>query len=192
MKTVLGYLICIPRAILLALIFWRPRIVIPKDFTKIEAIVGVAMGSCERSGKINKSNYIIATLLVDVLRDNHTLLRVFQWEAATIVRQLYQDYNFRLLFMDNGWMPHIETWAFFEKLRAEYPNMKAIMIVAHPDHIRRCCMIARKFGFEPYIAPGIPAIKLHRDSSHWWTRDWIRFFLHERCAIFWYALQGKI
>jgi hypothetical protein len=94
-----------------------------------------------------------------------------QWEIADVLARHGVQAN---LITGERWNNHIPSYEFFSSLRSARPDWKKIILIAHPDHLRRCILIAKKLGFEVLVPPpedGIKQVRYDPKSSQVWCRS---------------------
>ncbi len=69
---------------------------------------------------------------------------------------------------------------------AKAKGITNIAIVAHPLHLSRVALVARKLGFNAYAIYS-PNISLDPHSKQWWTRTPLLFRMRERLVMAYYA-----
>lgn len=104
--------------------------------------------------------------LMSMLHEKYPYQKLIaQWEMGQSRIALPFDY-----LVGKEWDFHIDTRKFFIKVRQKFPYLKKITIIAHPDHILRVALIAKRLGFEPVIPKEVEEIPYDPKSIQIWCR----------------------
>ena len=156
-----------------------------------DSIVGVPFGTHPEGSPLGAPNQSIVEEMLRLHELYPHLPLIAQWEMEDSPL-LQVDGGLRLdLVIGERWHPHINTYEFFQELRAKRPDLKRPIIVAHQGHMRRCVWVAKRQVFEPRV-PRLREMPFDPTSLHWQTHGPMEFFIWERPVVGWFALTGKI
>ena len=88
-----------------------------------------------------------------------------------------------------GNRPYTDTYSAL--LQAKKAKITNLVIVAHPEHIGRVFLTAKKMGFNVVGSYSILEI-YDKNSTQLWTRNKWFFKIENTLASIWYYFQGKI
>ncbi|MCD6550393.1 YdcF family protein [bacterium] len=159
------------------------------EIRKINAIVALSFGSRD-SKKPGLSNQEIADFVKKLYQSTSVPL-ILQREIAECLKEtpkakVIYEHRIKGKYLDTYEVLY-QAKQFCDKFK-----WKNILLIAHPDHLPRARLTAKKLGFNVYIPYELPSISYDKQSIKPWTRERWRFLLHELKSGIIYKIQGKI
>lgn len=167
---------------------WKETIIPDEELGEAHAIIALSFGL--QPNRLGLSNKWIS-IIVKTLYEKYHLPLVLQKEIADCLPDLDKvttstsDHNvFSGKYLDTH-----EVLELMEKF-CRNQGYTRIILVAHPDHMRRVAKIAEKFGLSGYIPREISHIPYDPYSIQWWTRGKFLFFIREVPTRIFYKIRG--
>ena len=155
-------------------------------------IVGLAFGHQGILGR-GKSNEALANDYVRVYRERYDLPLTLQWELAYFLDGMIKRdcviWGHGL--EDNCLDTRQVLLQAMEICDKKLGGTRKIILIAHPHHLWRAMMNAKKLGFEPII-PMIANVPYDPYSHQWWTRSKWAFVPYEIATRLVYLWKGWI
>ncbi|MCH7883296.1 hypothetical protein IIA95_02695 [Patescibacteria group bacterium] len=154
-----------------------------------DVIIALSFGASHEDP--NKSNVALARN-VTVLRTVCNLPIIVQWEIGNYLSSSFHT-DFLSIYKHREEGKYLDTYEVlaqaFEACRDH--DLEKVIVVAHPDHVWRAIMTARKMGFD-VVVPPISDIPYDQESTQPWTRSRTRFMVREIPARIIYLFKGWI
>ena len=182
----MSYAVQIAKAICYPVLITPPRTSSDDLLKTSDSIVGVPFGTHAEGNPIGATNQCIVEEMMRLHVAFPRLPLITQWEMRDSPLKPQLD-----LVIGQRWHPHIPTDKFFQELRQRLPKIRAPILVAHQDHIRRCVWVARAQGLYPRV-PWLKKMPFDPTSLHAQAHGYWQFFPWERAAVGFFALTGRI
>ncbi len=162
------------------------------EFQNAHVIIGLSFG-IGPDNTAGKSNVALAKV-AQSLSSKFALPSILQWEIASCISGFDREVT---ISKHQDPEKYLDT---YEVLRQAYAICKknvptrggiTAIIVAHPDHVWRVEMTAKKFGFKTLI-PNTYDVPYDQHSTQEWTRSFKKFIFREIAARIIYLLKGWI
>jgi hypothetical protein len=150
-------------------------------------IIGLSFG--KRGNKPGISNRFLGQA-VRKLYEEYNLPIILQWEIADCLIDIPVLKRIESHRIKGDYLDTYEVLYQARKFCKEKKLNKPIL-VAHQDHLPRVIKVAKKLGFKP-IKKEFLYIPYDKHSSQPWTRNKIRFLIHEFATKTKYKIESKI
>lgn len=166
-------------------LFYKPTIASIKELKDAGAVIVFAFG--QLSGKMpDQSDKFLAKKTKIVMDNNPNILAIIQEEIAKIIH----GENVISIGKDN-WFDSFEM-AKMAKADCDKLKIKKIIVIAHPNHVKRCVLILIKMGFDVLGIMDTTGCPYDKNSVLPWTRSPKIFIPREVLARIKYLLEGKM
>lgn len=163
------------------------RIATNDELKKSEVIVGLSFG-VRADNSPGLSNETLAKIAENLYK-KYELALVLQWEIADCISGIHALKIIREHREKDEYLDTFEVLSQAKEI-CEFYGWEKIILVAHQDHLPRSIRVAEKLGFKVNV-PFIDC-PYDKESAQKWTRNKLRFIIHEKIATIIYSREGKI